>query len=69
MKPSNHLLSEISEATRYIEVNYPELTKYLDENPMTISYKSNIKGDLDHNALKEYLGSLKELVKKYKESH
>lgn len=69
MKFSQKTLSEISQITREIEEKYPELQKYLDENPMTLSGESNIETNLDNKGLKDYLNSLKELVKHYKKEH
>lgn len=70
MKLSQHLLTEISQITRDIEDNYPELRKYLDETPLTLSDDHhNVETEMDDRALKEYLESLKELMKKYKEDH
>lgn len=67
MKTSQELLTEISTLTRQIEEEYPELYKYLDENPMTIPDIDNPK--VDNKALKEYLESLQNLVAKYEEEH
>lgn len=70
MELSQKLLAEISEITRDIEDNHPELQKYLDENPLTLSDdQNNMEPEMDNKALKEYLESLKALVKKYEEEH
>lgn len=69
MELSQKLLSEITQITRDIEDNYPELQKYLDENPMTLPDENDPNAEMDNDALKEYLDSLKELVKKYKKEH
>lgn len=69
MEASNNILSEISRLTRYIEENYPELIKYLEENPLTLSGNSNGKSNLDDQALNDYLNSLKSLVETYKKQH
>lgn len=63
------LLTEISQISREIEEKYPELQKYLEELPMTISDEENKVGRMDEKALKDYLESLKNIVKKYKEEH
>lgn len=69
MELSQSILAEITQTTRDIEENYPELQKYLDENPMTLPEGDNSDVEMDNDALKEYLNSLKELVKKYKKDH
>ena len=69
MELSQKLLTEITQITRDIEDNYPELQKYLDENPMTLPNENNENAKMDDEALKEYLDSLKELVRKYKDEH
>lgn len=67
MKMSQNVLTEISQITRDIEENYPELQKYLDETEMTLPEGSNDDADMNNKALEEYRDSLKEMVKKYKE--
>lgn len=69
MKLSQQLLTEITQTTRDIEDNYPELQKYLDENPMTLPDETNGDVEMDDEALKEYLESLKELIRNYKKDH
>ncbi len=69
MKLSQNILAEITQITRDIEDNYPELQKYLDENPMTLPEGDNADVEVDNEAFREYLNSLKELVKKYKKEH
>jgi len=60
------LLAEISQLTKTIETNYPELYQFLDENPMTISSESN--SSINNNILLEYLESLKQLLKHHLET-
>jgi len=62
---SSKILSEISEINNDIETNYPELYKFLDENPITIP--NEVHPIMDDNSLKAYLETLKSLLKKYKE--
>ena len=61
------ILTEISRVTRDIEDNYPELYKYIDENPMTLPDES--QPDVDNQAFKEYLESLKSMLAEYKKKH
>ena len=67
MKNLQKLLIEISQVTINIATNYPEIYKFLDESPLTIP--SEIKPNIDKDALQEYLESLKELLKHHKETH
>lgn len=60
------LLTEISELTKNIETNYPELYQFLDESPITIPSESN--PTIDKKILKEYLESLKQLLKHHLET-
>lgn len=69
MKISQKILAEISQITREIEDNYPELQKYLDELPITLSDDDNKVEKMDDKMLKEYLENLKSIVKKYKKEH
>ncbi|MFI0429701.1 hypothetical protein [Mariniflexile sp. HMF6888] len=62
-----NLLLEISNITLEIETNYPELYQYLDENPITIPSEDNL--NVDDNSLKNYLETLKIMLKKHKEEH
>lgn len=69
MELPHKILTEISQISREIEEKYPELQKYLEEIPETLSDENNEVGKMDEKALKEYLESLKSIVKKYKEEH
>lgn len=69
MELPHKILDEISRISREIEENYPELQKYLEEMPQTLSDEENKVGKMDEKALKDYLESLKSMVKKYKEEH
>ncbi|PKP29226.1 MAG: hypothetical protein CVU01_01060 [Bacteroidetes bacterium HGW-Bacteroidetes-18] len=60
------LLAEISQLTKIIETNYPELYQFLDENPMTIPSEKN--PSIDKKILLEYLESLKQLLKHHLET-
>lgn len=65
MKKVKDLLTEISKVTRDIETNYPSIYEHLDEIPMTIPDQQN--PDINAKELEDYLESLKEIIKKYKE--
>ncbi|WP_274474985.1 hypothetical protein [Mangrovimonas aestuarii] len=67
MVPTQELLSKISALTLDIETNYPDLYKYLDENPVTIPSKLNPA--VDEGSLERYLQSLEDLLMKYKKDH
>jgi len=69
MKLSQELLAEIAQVTRSIEDHHPELQKYLDENPMTLPEGDSNDVEMDNQAFREYLDSLKELVTKYDKEH
>lgn len=69
MEISQKILAEISQITREIEENYPELQKYLGETPTTLPDATNKSPEMDNNALRDYLESLREIVRKYKEEH
>ena len=69
MKLSQSILAEITEAIRDIKDNYPELQKYLDERPMTLPDENDPNAKVDDKVLSEYLSSLNNLVRKYKEEH
>lgn len=67
MKNSSQILAEISEITRDIQENYPELQKYLDETRITLPKPYN--DESMQKDLKDYLNGLKNMVNKYKEGH
>ena len=69
MELSRSILSEITQITREIEDNYPELEKYLDERPITLPNENDPNAKVDDKALSEYLKGLKEMVSKYKQEH
>lgn len=64
MKTIKNLLTEISDLIVEIETHYPDLYKYLDENPITIPNMEHPK--IDAQELNDYLESLHDLLKKYK---
>ncbi|MBK8627628.1 MAG: hypothetical protein IPN86_19300 [Saprospiraceae bacterium] len=58
---------DIIRITTEIKTNYPELSKYVDEMP--VSLNSINAEDKSPNNMKEYYESLEMLIKKYKETH
>ena len=56
MKDVHKLMNEIVQLTSNIETNYPEVYKYLDENPITIPANGKT---IDAKELTDYLNSLK----------
>jgi len=67
MKTLQELYSEISKIVLDIENNYPELYKYLDENPITLTESSKPKVDV--KSLEDYKESLIDLIETYKKTH
>lgn len=57
MKEVTPVLKEIMEVTTNIETEYPELYRFLEENPMTHPAADHLK--IDEVTLTEYLKSLK----------
>jgi len=58
------LNAKILEVTMKIKDHYPELSKYLDEIPITIPSEKDPEITLNH--LKEYYESLSSILNKYK---
>ena len=67
MKKIQKLTQEINELTVRIEQKYPELYRYLDENPITIPVDDEAKPT--HKSFADYLESLKSILERYMESH
>lgn len=67
MNDLRRLLTEITELTYRIETYYPELYRFLDENPMTLPIMAHPK--VDKYALQDYLESLRQLLKHHLETH
>lgn len=61
MKDLNNILKEIMQLTTTIEINYPELYRNLDENPIALPESNH--PHIDKQALQDYLESLKQLLK------
>lgn len=67
METQNSLTDTILITTIKIQNEFPELIKYLDEIPEKFS-SIDYKG-VNNNDLKEYLDSLKKLLKSYAKEH
>ena len=67
MKDLHQILKEITQLTTFIETNYPELYRLLDENPMTLPVTQ--QPHMDKKVMQLYLESLKELLKHELEMH
>ncbi|MEO7978239.1 hypothetical protein [Flavobacterium sp.] len=66
MKSITQLTKDIFEITADIEMHYPELYEFLNENPITIPSKKH--SVMDSQLLADYLNSLQEILKHYLES-
>ncbi|GAA4280232.1 hypothetical protein [Gaetbulibacter aestuarii] len=61
-----NILNEISNLTRTIEEEYPELEKYLDESRSTLP-KDNANPKVSIKELQNYRDSLQNMIAKYRE--
>ncbi len=67
MKTEDQINADILRITLMIQANYPELSDYLSEMPVTIP---NVKSpQINIQLLTEYYNSLRVLVEKYAQSH
>lgn len=67
MKKLHTLLTEITQLSTNIATNYPDLYQFLNENPMTIPSVSHPA--INETILREYLSSLKDLLRHHLETH
>jgi hypothetical protein len=67
MNEVHSLLKEITNVTLEIETDFPELYRFLDENPITIPMDSDPQ--IDKKVLHDYLQSLKYLLKHHTQTH
>ncbi|MBP2282306.1 hypothetical protein H4V97_000624 [Flavobacterium sp. CG_23.5] len=67
MKTEKELDEAILNITLKINSEYPELSKYLTEMPVTIPDIKN--PEMNVKALQEYYDSLESMVKKYSTNH
>ncbi|WP_027138079.1 hypothetical protein [Gaetbulibacter saemankumensis] len=65
MKSLTKILGKISGLIREIEMEYPELYKHLDENPVTIPNEAHPR--VDAEAMDNYLQTLRSILDKYRE--
>lgn len=67
MKNPNSLLTRITELTSKIETNYPELYRFLEENPITLPVEAH--PEVHKKELQDYLESLEQLLEKHLKTH
>jgi hypothetical protein len=67
MKTEKELNDDILKITMTIKESFPELSKYIEEMPITIPNNSNPQINL--KSLKDYYDSLDNLMKKYDTNH
>ncbi len=67
METENKLNEEILKMTMMIQEKFPELSKYVDEMP--VSVPNNENPAVNQQNLQEYYDSLLALVKKYNTNH
>ena len=67
MKTEKELNSDILKITMAIRDNFPELSKYLNEMPVTIPVSNNPEINLKN--LQDYFNSLNALFRKYVINH
>ena len=67
MENQRGIVSEIMHLISDMETQFPEIYRYLDEDPITILSSAN--PELNDNTLSDYSKDLKELLKRYLQSH
>ncbi len=67
MKNLNFILKRITALTYTIESQYPELYRFLDENPITLPMSQHPQ--VDKKALEGYMESLQQLLEHHLETH
>lgn len=67
MKTENEINKNIIETTMVIDEQFPELSKYIVEMPVTIPNAN--EPEINETNLKEYQNSLNALLKKYASNH
>jgi len=67
METEKHIMTAILSTTMHIQEQFPELTKFIPEMPVTIPI--NIDQEITIKSLKEYHDSLKKLSEYYSMQH
>ena len=67
MKTVNEINKDIIETTMVIDETFPELSKYIEEMPVTISNTN--EPEINETNLKDYQSSLDTLLNKYAANH
>ena len=67
MNSLEYLIIQINELTSLIETNYPELYRFLEEQPLTLPTSAPEK--IDEKLLSNYLESLNQLLKHHVVTH
>ncbi|WP_299215394.1 hypothetical protein [uncultured Aquimarina sp.] len=67
MSTPEYLIIQINELTTLIETRYPELYKFLEEQPLTLP--TNDTKEMDEKLLSDYLESLNQLLKHHVITH
>jgi hypothetical protein len=67
MNNPNDLLTRITELTSKIQTDYPELYRFLEENPITLPVKAH--PEVHKKELQDYLESLEQLLEKHLRTH
>jgi hypothetical protein len=67
MKTEKELNQDILNMTMAIQEKFPELSKYIAEMPVKISYDEN--AEINNKNLKDYFNSLEALFNKYNKTH
>jgi hypothetical protein len=67
MKTEHELNADILKITMKIKENYPELSKYITEMPVTIP--NEVSPEINSKTLSIYYDSLLELMRKYAQNH
>lgn len=67
MKTVNEINKDIIETTMVIDETFPELSKYIEEMPVTIPNTN--EPEINETNLKDYQSSLDALLNKYAANH
>jgi len=67
MRELNSILDRITMLTNTMELQYPELYQFLDENPITLPLLSH--PEMNKEVMESYLQSLQELLDHHVKTH